>query len=55
MYIQVMTEAEAEQLSHDPFDITKVWTRKDFPLIEVSACSTLSNLFSLLESGKTYV
>jgi catalase len=35
MYIQVMTEAEAEQLSHDPFDITKVWTRKDFPLIEV--------------------
>lgn len=35
MHIQVMTEQQAEQLSHDPFDVTKVWSRHDFPLIEV--------------------
>ncbi|MDD3535568.1 MAG: catalase [Candidatus Cloacimonetes bacterium] len=35
LYIQVMTEAEAETLPYNPFDITKVWYKKDFPLIEV--------------------
>lgn len=35
MFIQVMTEQQADELSHDPFDITKVWSRHDFPLIEV--------------------
>lgn len=35
MYIQVMTEEEAENLDYNPFDLTKVWFKKDFPLIEV--------------------
>jgi catalase len=35
MYIQVMTEEQAERLPYNPFDITKVWYHKDFPLIEV--------------------
>lgn len=35
MYIQVMTEEEAEKLSFNPFDLTKVWPKADFPLIEV--------------------
>ncbi len=35
MYIQVMSETEAEQLSYNPFDLTKVWPHADFPLIEV--------------------
>ncbi len=35
MYIQVMTEAEAEELPYHPFDLTKVWLKEDFPLIEV--------------------
>ncbi len=35
MYIQVMTEEEAEQLDYNPFDLTKVWYKEDFPLIEV--------------------
>lgn len=35
MYIQVMTEEEARQLPYNPFDLTKVWYKKDFPLIEV--------------------
>lgn len=35
MYIQVMTEVQANQMPHNPFDLTKVWYKKDFPLIEV--------------------
>ncbi len=35
MSIQVMTEAEAEQLPYNPFDVTKVWSKKQWPLIEV--------------------
>jgi catalase len=33
--IQVMTEAQARAHHHDPFDLTKVWTKAEFPLIEV--------------------
>lgn len=35
MYIQVMTEQQAKELPYNPFDLTKVWYKKDFPLIEV--------------------
>lgn len=35
MYIQVMTEEEANNLGYNPFDLTKAWYKKDFPLIEV--------------------
>lgn len=35
MYIQVMTEEQANQMPYNPFDLTKVWYKKDFPLIEV--------------------
>jgi catalase len=30
-----MTEEQAEQLDYNPFDLTKVWFYKDFPLIDV--------------------
>ena len=33
--IQVMTEAEARARKENPFDITKVWSHKEFPLIDV--------------------
>ena len=33
--IQVMTEEEAENYRINPFDLTKVWPHKDFPLIDV--------------------
>lgn len=33
--IQVMTEEEAQQVSYNPFDLTKIWPHADFPLIEV--------------------
>ncbi|RVU54505.1 catalase [Anaerosphaera multitolerans] len=35
MFIQVMTEEEAENLPYNPFDLTKMWYKKDFPLIPV--------------------
>jgi len=34
-YIQVMTFAEAETFRWNPFDLTKVWPKKEFPLIPV--------------------
>ncbi|MCL2563192.1 MAG: catalase [Oscillospiraceae bacterium] len=33
--IQVMTEKQAKKHKDNPFDITKVWSQKEFPLIEV--------------------
>ncbi len=35
MKIQVMTEDEANKYHIHPFDLTKVWPHKDFPLIDV--------------------
>lgn len=35
MYIQVMPEMDAEKVPYNPFDLTKVWPHKDYPLIEV--------------------
>lgn len=35
MFIQVMTEEEANNMPYNPFDLTKVWYKKDYPLIEV--------------------
>lgn len=33
--IQVMTQAQADSFRWNPFDLTKVWPHKEFPLIEV--------------------
>ena len=35
LFIQVMTEEQAAALPYHPFDLTKVWFKKDAPLIEV--------------------
>jgi catalase len=35
MFIQVMPETDAETTPYNPFDLTKVWPHKDYPLIEV--------------------
>ncbi len=35
LYVQVMPEADAEKVPYHPFDLTKVWPKKDYPLIEV--------------------
>ena len=35
MKMQVMTEVQAKALPFNPFDVTKVWSKKQFPLIEI--------------------
>ncbi|WP_323749045.1 catalase [Sphingobium sp. JS3065] len=35
MFVQIMPEAEAETYRFHPFDLTKVWYKADYPLIEV--------------------
>lgn len=35
MYVQIMPEADAEKVPYHPFDLTKVWPKGDYPLIEV--------------------
>ncbi len=33
--VQIMPEADAGKTKYDPFDLTKVWPHKDYPLIDV--------------------
>lgn len=35
MCVQIMTETDAKIYRFNPFDLTKVWSQKDYPLIEV--------------------
>lgn len=35
MCIQVMTDEQAASRAQNPFDVTKTWSQRDFPLIEV--------------------
>lgn len=35
MYIQVMTEEEADAMETNPFDLTKMWPKEDYPLMPV--------------------
>lgn len=35
MYIQVMTEEQAKNHPQNPFDLTKMWLKEDYPLIPV--------------------
>jgi catalase len=35
LYVQIMPEADAATVPYHPFDLTKVWPKGDYPLIEV--------------------
>jgi catalase len=35
LYVQVMPEKDAGKVPYNPFDLTKVWPHRDYPLIEV--------------------
>ncbi|WP_283806844.1 catalase [Bradyrhizobium canariense] len=35
LFVQVMTDAQAKAFPFNPFDLTKIWPKADFPLIEV--------------------
>ena len=41
--IQVMTEEQAKTYRWNPFDLTKVWSHKDFPLIDVGTVELNEN------------
>src|SRR5699024_7781779 len=35
LFVQIMSEEEAKDYRFHPFDLTKIWSKKDFPLIPV--------------------
>jgi catalase len=43
LFIQVMPEKDAARYRFHPFDLTKVWLHKDYPLIEVGVLELNSN------------
>ena len=43
MKIQVMTDEQAKKHRHNPFDLTKVWSQKEYPLIEVGVMELNKN------------
>lgn len=45
--IQIMTNEEAKECSFNPFDLTKVWPHKDYPMIKVG-------IMTLNENPKNY-
>jgi catalase len=42
-YVQVMPEEDADKHWYNPFDLTKVWPHKDYPLIEVGVLELNKN------------
>lgn len=34
-YVQIMPEADTDTYRYDPFDVTKVWRHKDYPLVPI--------------------
>ena len=54
LYVQVMPEEEALNQPFNPFDLTKVWPHKDFPLIEVGVMAlnrNAENYFAEIEQA----
>ena len=52
--IQVMTEEQANTYKWNPFDLTKIWPHKDFPLIEVGVLElneNPKNFFAVVEQS----
>ena len=54
LYIQVMPEEEAGNQAYNPFDLTKVWPHKDYPLIDVGELemhTVPENYFQMIENA----
>lgn len=54
LYIQVMTFEQAGKCKCNPFDLTKIWSHKDYPLIEVGKMTlnrNASNYFAEIEQS----
>lgn len=43
LFIQVMTEEQTKTFRWNPFDLTKVWSQKEYPLIEVGVLELNQN------------
>ncbi|SEM60206.1 catalase [Mesobacillus persicus] len=43
LYVQIMPVEDADTYRWDPFDVTKVWSQKDYPLIEVGKMTLNKN------------
>ncbi|MFZ4862484.1 catalase [Sphingobacterium sp. Mn56C] len=43
LFIQVMTEEQTKTFKWNPFDLTKVWSQKDYPLLEVGVLELNEN------------
>ncbi len=43
LYVQIMPFEDANTYRWDPFDVTKVWSQKDYPLIEVGTMTLNRN------------
>lgn len=41
--VQIMTEEQSKTYRYNPFDLTKVWSHKDFPLIDVGVLELNEN------------
>jgi catalase len=54
LYVQIMPEAQAATYHVNPFDLTKVWSKKDYPLIEVGVMElnrNVDNFFAEVEQA----
>jgi catalase len=54
MYVQIMPEKEAGSYPINPFDLTKIWPKRDYPLIEVGVVElnrNAENFFSDVEQA----
>ncbi len=43
LFVQIMSEEQAKTCEYNPFDLTKVWLKKDYPLIEVGVLELNKN------------
>lgn len=43
LYVQILKPEDIKKLRFDPFDVTKTWSQKDFPLIEVGTMTLTKN------------
>jgi catalase len=54
LYVQIMPEKDAGTYHVNPFDLTKVWSKKDYPLIEVGVMElnrNVDNYFAEVEQA----
>ena len=54
LYVQVLEPERAERVGRKLFDITKVWSQREVPLVEVGRMTLNKNVSALMGCGKGY-